>query len=74
MPLAVIIAAIVVGFALNLGFFFTRAMNREVAITMFGTFIRVQRPAAYWAWRAYWTVSFLFNILLAIAIIIGLLQ
>ncbi len=70
----VVIAAIVLGFALNLGFFFTRAMNRQVAITMFGTFLRVQRPAAYWTWRVYWTVSFIFNILLAIVIIIGLLQ
>lgn len=71
--LALIVAAIVTGVILNLGFFFVHAMTPSIAVTMFGTYLRDRNPIGYWFWRGYHIVSFVFNILLAIAVIIGLL-
>jgi hypothetical protein len=71
--LFIIAALIATGIALNLGFFFVHAMTPGIAVTMFGTYLRDRNPTGYWFWRAWHAVSFTFNILLAMAVIIGLL-
>jgi hypothetical protein len=71
---ALIIALIAAGVALNLGFFFVHAMTPSIAVTMFGIYLRDRNPTGYWFWRTWHAVSFTFNMLLAIAVIIGLLQ